>query len=342
MKTQVNNPFQRWQLSPRHQDPRTRGRRARRAREEGHKFRTNLFEFRRHLCEVPVPLSPARNTSGCPQPLRGPSLLLWQPPEPPPWAKLTPFVPGPAPSAPQSPSAASLRTEPIQGEAPLRREDRHGRGSGRGRVRVPLTWLCRRCPAPGGSVRGAALTGSRSRSGLGRPRPARRGSGRGAGQGRGSGRGAGQGPGSGQSCREQPQAWPAPPRGPSGCRGLHRAAARPEPRGFPRFPARPPRIAPDGLQRQRGKPPVRSVSPSGNLPAPAAQSPSHSACPESAAASGITGRSARKHKKGNLLACLLFALHLEINGIPNVATPENDDLPSPSPPFCILHRCGEA
>lgn len=162
-------------------------------------------------------------------------------------------------------------------------------------------------PAPGGSVRGAALTGSRSRSG---PRPARRGSGEREGQGRGSEERA--------SCGEQPQLCPsrlsrapsavppqpypsrlsraasavpeppqpcpAPPRGPSGCRWLHRAAARPEPRGFPRFPARPPRISPDGLQRQRGKPPVPSVSQRGNLPAPAAQSPSHSACPGSAAA----------------------------------------------------------
>lgn len=200
-------------------------------------------------------------------------------------------------------------------------------------------------PAAGGSVRGAALTGSRSRSG---PRPARRGSGEREGQGRGSG----------ESCGEQrraasaratsavlkpPQPCPAPPRGPSGCRWLYRAAALPEPRGFPRFPARNP---PGSLLMDYRDKEGNRLFPA-SLSAVTCRLRRHRALPTAPARraqlpSGITGRSARKHKKGNLLSCSLFVLHFEINDIPNAPTPENDDLPSPSPPFCILHRCGEA
>lgn len=332
MKTQVNNPFQRWQLSPRHQDPRTRGRRARRAREEGHKFRTNLFEFRRHLCEVPVPLSPARNTSGCPQPLRGPSLLALTASgasslgEAHSFCTRTGTLGAPEPLRSLPTDWAHPGKSPAPPGGPARPRLRQGTRSRPSHMALPPLPGAGRLLAGGGTDgqpqperAGAATPGSPGERERGRARPGERAELPGAASGV-----------AGAAARS----LRLPGAAPSGC-----APGAP---GVPPLPGPPPRIAPDGLQRQRGKPPVRSVSPSGNLPAPAAQSPSHSACPESAAASGITGRSARKHKKGNLLACLLFALHLEINGIPNVATPENDDLPSPSPPFCILHRCGEA
>lgn len=203
-------------------------------------------------------------------------------------------------------------------------------------------------------MRGAALTGSRSRSG---PRPARRGSGEREGQGRGSGERA--------SCGERPQLCPsrlsrapsAVPEPPQPCR-LSRARRR---RAVPpaaggcteRLRAR----SPGGSPASRPAPPGSLLmdyrDKEGNRLFPASLSAvtcrlrRHRALPTAPARgaqlpSGITERSARKHKKGNLLSCLLFELHLEINGIPNAPTPENDDLPSPSPPFCILHRCGEA
>lgn len=172
-----------------------------------------------------VPLSPAPNTSGCPQPLRAPSPLLRQPPQPPPAAELAPFVPGPAPSA------ASLRTEPIQGKAPLRRQHRHRRGSGRGRVRAALTWPSRRCPGAGRLRQGGGTDGQPQPE---RPRPARRGSGaRGrAGQRESPGSSPGRSPGRARAAPAVPGAAARSLRLP--------AAARPEPRGFPRSPARPP------------------------------------------------------------------------------------------------------
>lgn len=121
MKTQVNKPFHppdslllSTQPGPLHmRTPRTA-----RARREGRKFSTNLFEFRRHLRKVPVSQSLAENTSSSLQTLRGPSLLLWQPPESLPPAKLPPFVTRPATSPLQR-----APPQPPYGQSPSREKE---------------------------------------------------------------------------------------------------------------------------------------------------------------------------------------------------------------------------
>lgn len=121
MKTQVNKPFHPpdslllpTQPGPLHmRTPRTA-----RARREGRKFSTNLFEFRRHLRKVPVSQSLAENTSSSLQTLRGPSLLLRQPPESLPPAKLPPFVTRPATSPLQR-----APPQPPYGQSPSREKE---------------------------------------------------------------------------------------------------------------------------------------------------------------------------------------------------------------------------
>lgn len=322
MRTRVNKPLQRWQLSPRHRDP------ARAAGEpEGKDWSfaltclssAGIYARCRSRCPQrttpPAARSPSADPACCSDSLRSllprPSSLLQ--------------CPHRHPGRPRAPR------QPPHGLSPCREQPRSAGGRARpgwgSHMAVPPLPRRREAPCGGRHWRAAAAgaatpgaPGERSGAGPGelreqpQPQPCSLSLSPSPSPSRAA---------SAPARAEQPELCPAPPRGPSRCTP-----------GAPGVPPRPgpppPRISPDGLQRQRGKAPVPSVCQSGNLPAP-----SHSA-----AASGITGRAAREHKKGNL-ACLLFALHFEINGIPNTPTPENDHLPSPSPPFCILHRCGE-
>lgn len=200
---------------------------------------------------------------------------------------------------------------------------------------------------PGGSVPGAELTGSRSRSGLGR------GHARGEGSARrlrlaGWKRRLPAQAARLRRRRSREAALPPAGRGRAAARG--RGGHRRRRARSPRVPALlgppPPRISPAGLERQRGKPPlsetpVLSVSQGAKLLGTAADSPA--ACPPNAQLPrGLRGGRTRKHWNGNPRACLLFALHFEMNAIPNAPAPEKDDLPSLPPPFSTLHRCSEA